>query len=492
MTTIRAALRLSFIERYALIALALVSSVLLARLLTPYEIGLYSVTAALVGMAQMVREFGVGNFLIQERELTTAKLETAFGLSLVTGLTMFLMTFSVAPWVAHFYADPKVAVMLRVICLNFLILPFCSIGLSMLRRTMRFDRLLTVNLAGAGTGFVVTIWLAFLGVGPASLAWGAVACNAISAVAAWMALASADRPVRPRLSEWRLLLSFGRQSTFAGIVTSAAMDVNDLVVGKVLGFAPVAILSRAMGLMNLYQRDMMNAARNVAFPAFARAHREGKALEPMFVHSSALVTGIGWPFYGFLCLFPLEMLRLMAGPQWDAAVPLVVVFALAGAMISPVSLTQTLILAVGRVDLASQADVLVSLMRLALAVAAALIFKNLISIALALLISFAIAAPILMSFKQRCLPTDWRELIRQSARSLAVTCATLLVPALLSLNAGLHRTEPLPIWAFLLICLLTVGIWILGLRLFNHPLASDPVYLRLCRRIGVSPSARNA
>ena len=40
MISIRAALRLSFIERYALIALALLSSIMLARLLTPYEIGI--------------------------------------------------------------------------------------------------------------------------------------------------------------------------------------------------------------------------------------------------------------------------------------------------------------------------------------------------------------------------------------------------------------------------------------------------------------------
>ncbi|MBC7702516.1 MAG: oligosaccharide flippase family protein [Rhodoferax sp.] len=492
MNSVRAALRLSFIERYALIALALLSSVLLARLLTPHEIGIYSVTAALVGMLQVIREFGVGNYLIQERELTTAKLETAFGFSLVAGSTMFLGAFLLAPQLANFYADPQVAPMLRVICLNFLILPFCSIGLSMLRRTMRFDRLLTANLAAGVCGFFVTIGLVLLGVGPASLAWGTVACNAVTAVAVWKALTSAERPARPRLAEWRSLVSYGRQSTFASVITSAAIDVNDLVVGKILGFAPVAFLSRAMGLMNLYQRDLMNAARNVAFPAFAQTHREGKQLEPMFVHSSAIVTGVGWPFYGFLCLFPLEMLRLMAGTQWDAAADLVVVFALAGAIISPVTLTQTLVLAVGRVDLASRADVVVSLLRLGLAVGAVVIFRDLMAVAMAFLISFALSVPILLAFKQRCLPTDWSGLLRQSARSLAVTCATLTVPALLSLTAGFQRTEPLPIWGFFLVCLMAVASWVIGLRVFNHPIDSDPFYQLLCRRIGFPPAARKA
>ena len=489
MISIRAALRLSFIERYALIALALLSSIMLARLLTPYEIGIYSVTAALVGMAQVIREFGVGNFLIQERELTPAKLETAFGLSLFAGLAMFVAAFSTAPWIAHFYADTQVAVMLRVISLNFLILPFCSIGLSILRRTMRFDRLLTVNLSSAGIGFVVTIGLAFLGVGPASLAWGTVACNAITAVAVWLALTAAERPTRPRLVEWRVLLSYGRQSTFANLVTSAAMDVNDLVVGKVLGFAPVAMLSRAMGLMNLYQRDLMNAARNVAFPAFAQAHREGKALEPMFVHSSAIVTGVGWPFYGFLCLYPLELLRLLAGPQWDAAVPLVLVFAAAGALIAPVSLAQTLVLAVGRVDLASRADLMLSLFRLVSAAVAVLVFKSLMSVALAFLISFAVAALIFLFFKEKCLPTDWSSLIRVSVRSLAVTVAALFLPTILSLNAGIERVEPFGPWAFFLICALVVVSWVLAVRCLNHPISQDPLFKSILLRLKLNPTS---
>ena len=492
MTSIRAALRLSFFERYALIALGLISSVLLARLLTPYEIGIFSVTAALIGMVQVIREFGVGNFLIQERELTAAKLETAFGLSIITGSIVFLGVFSAAPWVAYFYADLQVVALLQLISLNFLILPFCSIGLSMLRRAMRFDRLLIINLAGAVTGFVVTVGLALLGKGPASLAWGAVACNAVTAAGAWIALAPADRPARPRLVEWRCLLSYGRQSTLANIVTTAAMDVNDLVVGKVLGFAPVAILSRAMGLMNLYQRDLLNAARNVAFPAFAQAHREGKPLEPMFVHSSARVTGVGWPFYGFLCLFPLEILRLLAGPQWDAAVPLVMVFAAAGALIAPASLTQTLVLAVGRVDLASRADIVLSLFRLASAVVAVLVFKSLMAVALAFLVSFAVAAVIFFVFKEKCLPTDWSKLIRVTARSLAVTVATLILPAVLSFYAGIDRTEPLALWQFFLVCIFVIVGWVLAVRFLSHPISHDPFFQRMCLLVGITSAAGKA
>ena len=88
MTSVRRALLFSLLERYALTVLAFASNVLLARLLTPSEIGVYSVCMAVVGIAGVLREFGIGSYLIQKREVTRAHLGTAFGLSLVLGVLL--------------------------------------------------------------------------------------------------------------------------------------------------------------------------------------------------------------------------------------------------------------------------------------------------------------------------------------------------------------------------------------------------------------------
>lgn len=492
MTSIRRALAWSFVERYALMALGLISYVLIARLLTPAEIGLYSVTAALVGIAQVIRDFGVGNYLIQESQLSDKRLDTAYGFALLSGLFMFLLTNLAAPWIVDFYADRRMATVLRVTSLNFIALPFCSITLGMLRRVMRFDRLLFSNLLGGCTGFVSTIGLAVLQVGPASLAWGAVSCNVVTACCAWYFLPATARPRRPRLVAWRVIFDYGRQSTLAGVVVAAAMDINDLVVGKVLGFAPVAILSRGMGIMYLFQRDLLGAARNVAFPAFASASREGKSLEPMFVYTFACVTAVGWTFYGFLMLFPLESMRLLAGPQWDAAVPYVVMFAVAGVILCLAPLVQTVIMAVGRVDLASRADIVTSLMRFAIVSATAVLFRDLMAVALAMFASLVISVPIFMAFKQRAVPTDWAALAAQAARGLTVTAGTLALPALISLHAGLGRTQPLSTPVFLAVIALTIVTWVPMLRLCGHPMSSDPIYRGLVGRLAARLGLRKA
>jgi O-antigen/teichoic acid export membrane protein len=483
MSIVRRALLLSVIERYALIALGLVSYVLVARLLTPYEIGIYSVTAALVGVVHVIRDFGVSSYLIQEQDLTAERRDTALGLSLLTGSVLFVAVFAVAPLVASLYGDLRMASILRVVSLNLLLLPFCGIALSLLRREMRFGQLLWVNILAAVVGFVATIGLAAYGFGPESLAWGIVACNAVTAVGAWWAVPASERPRRPRLVEWAHLLRFGRPNTLAGVVVVASMDVNDLVVGKVLGFAPVAILSRAQGLMQLFHRDLMGAVRNVAYPAFAAAFRKGESLEASYIRSYGLVIGLAWPFYGFLALFPLEILRLLAGPQWDAAVPYVTVFAAAGAVIATATLTQTLVMAMGRVDLASRADLIVALIRVALAVLAAVVLRDLMAVAVALLLAYLVAVPVFYVYKQRCLPNDWSGLARQSSRSLAVTVLCLAVPAAVSFTLGWSRTQPLPLAPFLGVCAIALVGWVAAVKLCRHSISREPLYEKALAKV---------
>jgi len=240
MPSVYRSLVFSFIERFALIGITLVSYVLIARLLTPEEIGIYSVAAALIAIGQVFREFGVGNFLIQEKNLTKGHIRTAFGVSLLMSGVLFMMVVVGAPLVGDFYKDQRMTMIVRIIALNFLVMPFCSISVALLRRDMQFGKLTSVNIVAAVIGTATTLGLAFAKFGPQSLAWGAIAANLVTGIGAWAARTDNELIV-PSLSEWRKVLTFGSQSAGAGLITSVAMGINDLTVGRVLGFAPAAI-----------------------------------------------------------------------------------------------------------------------------------------------------------------------------------------------------------------------------------------------------------
>jgi lipopolysaccharide exporter len=479
---VRRALAFSVLERYLLVAIALGGSMVIARLLTPEQIGLFSVTLALIGIAQVLRDFGVASYLIQVPDLTPGHVRTAYGVLLLVGGATFAALVLLAPWIAAFYDSPEMTLVLRICALNFLALPFCTVSLALLRRDMRFKPLAVVNVAAAASGAAASVGLALAGIGVASLAVGAVTTNLATAVGAWMARGRPS-PQRPSLQHWREFLGFGAQTSAAGVVTSVSMDVNDLAVGKIMGFEPVALLSRAQGLMNLFHRDLMGAVRNVAFPAYSKAFREGQAMEPLYIASVANVTVLAWPFYGFLALYGLEVLRLLYGPQWDAAAPLVPIFCAAGAIAATTSLIGNLVIAVGRIGLITAFELVMQPLRALMIVGAALWWGTTSACAAALVLALASHLPVLYALKQRCVANDWQALGSGLGRSALVAALTLAVPLLIAAQLGLGRAAPGSLLALGAAAGTALLAWPLAVRLCGHPLGQEAAFAAAWSRV---------
>jgi O-antigen/teichoic acid export membrane protein len=480
MSSVRRALAISFLERYFTVALALGSNMLLARLLTPNEIGIYSVSLAVIGIAQVLREFGIGNYLIQEKDLTDDHTRTAFGVSLLLGTSLFSLVYFSAPFAAKFYSEPAMTATLRIASINFLILPFCTVRLALLRRAMRFTALMYVSIAATVLSQLTTLLLAWMDFGPNSMAIGSLVLNLAMAVGTFLAH-SDKRLLGPSFSHWRTIASFGGQSALTSVVTTVSMDANDLIAGKVLGFAPVAMLSRAQGLMNLFHRDVMGAVRNVALPAFAQAHREGSNVAARFIRSLALVTVAAWPFYAWASLYALEATRLLFGPQWDEAAALVPIFCLAGAIGALTALVPTLLIAIGRVGTVTKVELTIQPLRLLFAIVALLVAPSMQSIAWALVAVGCIAAPVYLIALHRAVPGVLDGLTVAMTKSLLVCLATAAPAAIHVALIDVNRPSPASLLS--VACLIAIGGY-LGLctaKRIGHPLVSEPLFQRIYR-----------
>lgn len=473
MTTIRRAIAFSFIESYLGLALSLVSFFLLARWLTPREVGLFSVTMAVISITQVIRDFGLVNFLIQKDTLSDGHIATAWGLALLLGIVLFAGIQLAAPLIGAFYHDPSLTAMARVVAINFLILPFNSVCLALLRRNMQFHHVMRINLIAAVLSTILTLSLAKIGIGALALALGAVLNNAIVAIGVWRTGAAALLRW-PRLEKWREILRFGGPLTAANIINSVSTDINDLVVGKLMGFDAVAMVSRAQGLLNLFQKDFMNAVRNVALPAFSNANRSGATLELNYLASVNNVTVIAWTFYGFAALFPLEVLRLMFGPQWDRAAPLVPLFCLAGAVGATVSLIPTLMLSAGHSKLVASADLILQPLKALVLSLVVYFYHDLRIFALGFLAINMLSVPYFYAFKQRCLPTDFAGLGRRLARNALLT-GLCLAPSVAVVASLRIPGQALPYAWFFACVVATCTAWPLLLWVFHHPLYLEAV-----------------
>jgi O-antigen/teichoic acid export membrane protein len=290
--------------------------------------------------------------------------------------------------------------------------------------------------------------------------------------------------VKPSLKEWRRIFNFGGQSAVTNVVTSISMDVNELVLGRLLGFGPVAILSKAQGLMLLFHRDLMTAVRNVAYPAFAKAHREKADMEAAYINAVAMVTAFAWPFYGFLALFHFEVVRIMFGPQWDESAQLVPIFCLAGAAAATCSLAISAMMAVGRIDLVTRTELVFQPLRAVTIVVAVMLFETLQASAIAYLVAFVGSVPFTYYMKNRCIRNDYRGLLRALSESGKVSAFSLL-PAILFATL-IPPTDDVFVMGMVLVGagIFCAGFWIVGVFIFRHRLSQEKLLSGIAGKLG--------
>jgi O-antigen/teichoic acid export membrane protein len=345
----RRALIWSFAERYAGLLISIGSVMLLSRLLTPAQVGVYSLCAAFTAVAGILRDFGISEYLIQEKDLTRDKIRSAYGLAFVVAWLIGVLVWSSRDLLSNYYNEPDLHSVLSVLALHFAILPLSSPTFALLNREMAFRQIFFLQITCNAAQAITSISLAYFGFGVMSLAWGPIANVGVQTLIL-IAMRPRDLLVLPGLREARTVLRFGSMFVASRAIEVFTRNAHEPVIGKVFGFEAVGLFSRAFGLIDLFQNNVAAAAIRVATPSFAALHRVGMPLAEPYARATAIFVSVSWPFFGFIALMAEPIIRLMFGAQWMGAAPIAVALAVSMMPNGLFALAPQMLSATGHVD----------------------------------------------------------------------------------------------------------------------------------------------
>ncbi|MBI5256402.1 MAG: lipopolysaccharide biosynthesis protein [Burkholderiales bacterium] len=329
MGSIRRSLAFSALDSYLALVLQLASTVIIARLLTPTETGIFAVAAVFASLASTFRDFGVAEFLIQEKELVPQKIRAALALNIMLSWAMGLLLFFGAPLTAEFYRTPGIADVMRVQAFNFALIPFGAVTMAWFRRELDFRPILIAGITANTVSFIVAVGGALAGLSYMSMAWSSLAGVAVTVgVSLWFRPASFPR--WPSLRGVAEVFHFGKFASGIYIFGQLGRGAPEIIIGRSHDMASVAIFSRANGLVELFNRLVLQAISPVCMPYFARANREDGSLKRGYLASVTYLTGVGWPMLAYLGIMAFAAIRIIYGTQWTAAAPLARIVCAAG------------------------------------------------------------------------------------------------------------------------------------------------------------------
>lgn len=459
---------ISFATQYAELAIQFLSVLALARILTPDDIGIYSVAAFLMTMLHVFRDFGVVQYIIQERDLSTEKIRAAMGVAIILALAVALVLVACSGFLARFYGKPEIQPILYVMALSFAVSPFGSLLIGILRREFKLKTIFYIKVTSSLCHVAVALLLALDGHGAISLAWANFAGILSFGIVANMARPKGI-PWRPSFRNIRTILSFGSISSLGNAARIAGTSMPDLVIGKIISMAAVGYFSRASGLVQLFTRLITGALTPLVLPYFAEMRRSGRSPVEPYLSAVGLLTALAWPFFAALALMAQPMIRALYGDQWDASVPIAQLLCAAGAITSISLFSGQVMVANGGVRNATWCELLALPFRIGGLFLAAP--GGLQMIAASLVVTELIYLLIVTWFLNRAIQIRPFQIARACGKSLLVALGAVAGPLAVVLAWGDMRLHP---WPPLLSGIASAAIgWSLALWLTRHPLLNE-------------------
>jgi O-antigen/teichoic acid export membrane protein len=350
----RRALLLSFLDRYSGLVVTIISSMVIARLLKPEEIGVFSVAMAMLAFVATMRDMGAGQYIVQAQAVDDELLTAVWTILFSLGLTLSLAIALLSVPLSAFYGEPRLREVMWVMALTYVLTPIGSITFALLMRDMRFGAIAVMRFSSSLATAGVSIALALQGMGPISLAWGAFAGSVVTAVSS-LFFRRHRQPWGLSFRGARAVLKFGSQLTATSMINTLVTSTPDFAIGKWQGMHAAGLYSRSNGLVAMVNRLFADAIWAVASAHFAKQKRELISQSTHFTYGLSIVTLVGFSFAIILGVLADPITRVLYGNQWGESVVLTQLLAVASAVTTCNSLCIALITGIGRADLVLRA-----------------------------------------------------------------------------------------------------------------------------------------
>jgi O-antigen/teichoic acid export membrane protein len=301
-------------------ALQIITTVVLARLLAPSDYGLQSMVLSLTAVFSLFKDAGLSAASIQRDDLTQQQISNLFWLNLGFGVCLAIVVAAAAPFLAAFYREPR---LLWITVASASIFIFNSLTVqhnALLNRAMRFSTSVRIDIVSGIVGTLVAIGMAALGFGYWSLICQNICLALVTCVATLIAV-----PWLPRLpdpsSDVRPLMRFGGTVSLNGFVVYIAYNAEKILLGRVWGASALGIYGRAYQLANLPVQQFLASIGGVAFPVLSRMQKEPELLRRSYLRFHSVVVSLTIPVVFTCALFADEIVRVVLGAKWSATAP---------------------------------------------------------------------------------------------------------------------------------------------------------------------------
>lgn len=329
MPSVRSALLFSISGKYLIKVISLISTIVVARLLSPSEIGTFAIASALVMLIAEFRMFGANTYLVREETIDTAKVRSSYGLTILISWGLGFTIFILSPYLAGFFSIGDLKIIFWLLSISFLFAPYISIPNALLTRDYKFKQIMIIKLVGSIVQIISVIAFIMMGLSYFSLALSQTASTIIKSLLSLYYTRDTNIYI-PSFKNLKPIASLGIYTTIGNSLRKTQTSLPDIIIGRLGSTVQVGIFSRGLGFIDFVSDAILSGISPVALPYLAKSKSTPSEFSRSYCLATSLITFLLWPILIVCSVASYPAIVFMFGAQWEAAAPLASIIAIWG------------------------------------------------------------------------------------------------------------------------------------------------------------------
>lgn len=320
------------------------NTIILARLLAPEDFGVVAIGLTAMQILTNLSDIGVSQAVIRFRDADRDDLDTLFTLSAIRGVLIAAALCITAPFAASFYADPRVLYVLVGVSAFPLVTGFINPRFYEFERLLDYSKEFFAAVANKLAGVAVSIAIAV-----AFRSYWAIILGLATNGLVQLAFSYVMRPYRPRLSlaSFRRIIGFSGWLTGVGLMAALNNKLDPLILARLLGVTGAGHYFMGLQLAELPTREIAFPATRAIYPGLSELQEDRGRANLAFLKGVEAMAAIAMPAAIGFALVARDVVPLLFGDKWLAAVPVVEIVTPIMGVQMPLLATQYFAMALG-------------------------------------------------------------------------------------------------------------------------------------------------
>lgn len=340
----------SFCEQLLRRGISILVTLLLARFLVPEDFGLLAMMTVFIAIATALMDSGIKQAVIRKLNPDDAYFSTAFYANIVLGIIAYILLYIASPFIADFYDEPRLTLLIRVAGSVVIINSFQVIQVALLSRDLNFKLQMKANVPAGVVSGVVAVLMAYTGFGVWSLIVQTV-LNALLVVLVYWWI----QPWRPSksfdLSYLAEMYSFGYKLFLSGVLNTISRNIYVLVIAKLFSASVAGLYFFADKIKGLVISQLASSIQAVTYPALSTLQDDDQKLKEGFRKVMRVTTFLLFPAMLILASLAQPLFEVVFPDRWIPAIPYLQIMCITGMLYPMHSINLSILKVKDRTDL---------------------------------------------------------------------------------------------------------------------------------------------